>query len=73
MRTEYNGTMGLLKIKKIVPQNIGSNKIFHICFDNNRILIVVALECFLTKNNEAKRIDELKSDDEIWIILNHLL
>lgn len=73
METEYNGSMRLMQIKRIFQRNMGLNTVYHISFINDkRKLIATKYHCFINDDNKVKRIDELESKENIWVMISEL-
>lgn len=64
METQINGNFGLFKINRIVRKN----NFYEIRFQNTKKRFAgTHLHCFITDNGIAKKLIDLKYNDEIWI------
>jgi hypothetical protein len=64
MKTEFNGNLGLFEVDKIIHKN----NFYEIKFQNtNKRFAGTYLHSFMTEENIAKSLVDLKRGDRIWI------
>lgn len=64
MKTDFNGNLGLFEVDKVIKRN----NFYEIKFQNtNKRFAGTNLHAFMTEENVARSLIDLRSGDKIWI------